>query len=80
MLDERVYSRVRKLAAEQGVSISHVVCEALERYKPESSEGKRHTFTIFSGHGEYIAPVNPDDNSALEEYLDEEYWRRKLSL
>ena len=78
MLDERAYSRARKLAAEQGVSISHVVCEALEKYNPEPNEKRRHTFTIFSGEGEgFIAPVDPNSYAQLEEFMDLEWWREK---
>ncbi len=73
MLDEALYSDVRKRAAERGISISSVVSEALGVYfaHPVGQTKRSVKLTVASGGG-WIGPVNPLSNRELLDTIDDD--------
>ena len=73
MLDEAVYSDIRKRAAEQGLSVSSVVSEALSVYLAYRGAAPKATVELTKAKGGgWIGPMNPMSNRDLFESIDED--------
>ena len=69
-IDDELIVTAKKLAAEEGRSVSAVVCDALRRFfDSPTSEPKRKEFVLptFKGTGDQIVDSKPSDFYALIE-------------
>ncbi len=70
MLDEALYTQIRRRAAERGESMSHVVAEALATYlAAKPTHRTRVELTVAEGGG-WIGPIDMTSNRALLDPLD----------
>jgi hypothetical protein len=71
MLDENLYSEVRKRAAIRGQSVSSIVAEALGAYiSPKGPEARtRISLTVATGGG-WVGPTHATSNRELLDPLD----------
>jgi len=74
MLDETLYSDVRKRAAERGTSVSSIVAEALSMYFAIPHEKAKNSIklTVATGGG-WIGPINPLSNRELLDAIDDDF-------
>lgn len=73
MLDETLYSDVRKRAAERGTSVSSIVSEALGVYlaRPDGQAKRSVKLTVATGGG-WIGPVDPRSNRELLDAIEDD--------
>ena len=73
MLEEALYSDVRKRAAERGTSISSIVEEALAVYFAQASAHQKRSvkLTVATGGG-WIGPVGAVSNRELLDAIDDD--------
>ena len=73
MLDEALYSDIRKRAAERGTSVSSIVSEALGVYLTHSDRQIRSPvkLTVATGGG-WIGPPDPLSNRDMLDPIDED--------
>src|SRR5688572_11653242 len=69
-LDDQIFRAAKKLAAERGVTLTHVVEEALRAAVTEPKPKKQYRLRMVTVKGPRPLPVNVADRNALYEWME----------
>lgn len=69
-LDDQLFRAVKKLAAERGVTLTHVVEEALRAAVTERPRKTRYRLRNFTVKGRGPLPVDVADRNALYDWME----------
>lgn len=70
-VDDRVLRQAKKLAAEEGKTLTRIVEEALrERLRPKPTGGQRFRLKLLTKTGKLVPGTNPADRDALYESME----------